>query len=273
MIKLKQFRQSPGFCGPASLKMVFDYYGVRTSEKEIAKMAGSCRDRGTNMQGMIKAAQHFGFHAFSKQRSSISDLKYFVQKGIPVIVDWFFVNEGHYSVVVDIDSKNISLMDPTLRNMRIYVRRRKLPIAAFLKVWFDFSANFIENPSDLIIRAILVVTPFSLEKERIMDYRDILKTISKAAKSRQTLKIYYPKTVKSMEGWREVEPYSLSTDILPEGEHLIYGADRLSPGHIFNAYTVGSNDKNFHSFIIGKIRSARLTGKKFKARNNWKVEF
>jgi len=44
MIKLKPFRQTPGLCGPASLKMVMDYYGVSVSEKEIARVAGSTRE-------------------------------------------------------------------------------------------------------------------------------------------------------------------------------------------------------------------------------------
>jgi len=105
-----------------------------------------------------------------------------------------------------------------------------------------------------------------------MDFKEILKIIAKAGSKLETVEIYYPKTENSPSGWREVEPYSLATDIGEEGEHLIYGKDRLSPGHIFNGYT-GAGDRHCHSFIIGKIKSARLTGHKFKPRNNWKVEF
>lgn len=104
-----------------------------------------------------------------------------------------------------------------------------------------------------------------------MDFREILRIIAKAAKNLETVEIYYPKTENTPAGWREVEPYSLTTDIGSEGEHLIYGEDRLSPGHIFNGYTVGSKDNHCDSFIIGKIKSARLTGKKFKPK--WSVEF
>lgn len=106
-----------------------------------------------------------------------------------------------------------------------------------------------------------------------MDYLEILRIIARAASKFETVEIYYPKTENSPEGWREVEPYSLTTDIPPEGEHLIYGEDRLSPGHIFNGYTVGSDDDHCDSFIIGKIKRARFTGNKFTPRNNWKVEF
>ena len=106
-----------------------------------------------------------------------------------------------------------------------------------------------------------------------MDFKEILKIIAEAAKKLETVEIYYPVTESRPEGWREVEPYSLTTDIPPEGEHLIYGNDRLSPGHIFNGYTVGDKEEFCKSFIIGKIKQARFTGNKFIPRNNWKVEF
>lgn len=153
MIKLKPFRQTPGLCGPASLKMVFDYYGVPVSEAEIAKIAGASKEKGVSKAGLIKAAKHFGFRVFSKEKSSLSDLKYFIKIKIPVIVDWFFEDGGHYSVVVDIDKKNIVFRDPSFKSLR------KMPIEKFLRVWFDFPGKFIKNQKDLILRLILVVTP------------------------------------------------------------------------------------------------------------------
>jgi len=105
------------------------------------------------------------------------------------------------------------------------------------------------------------------------DYREILRIIARAGAESETVEIYYPQTENTPEGWREVEPYSLTTDVGPEGEHLIYGKDRISPGHIFNGYTVGSKDNHCDSFIIGKIKRARPTGNKFSPRNNWKIEF
>jgi len=106
-----------------------------------------------------------------------------------------------------------------------------------------------------------------------MDYLKILRIIAEAAKNLKTVKIYYPKTENSKEGWREIEPYSLTTDIGEEGEHLIYGQDRLSPGHILNAYTVRSQDDHCDSFIVGKIKMAKPSNRNFVPRNGWKVEF
>lgn len=106
-----------------------------------------------------------------------------------------------------------------------------------------------------------------------MDYKKILRIIARAGSKLETVMIYYPRTNKQLKGWREVEPYSLSTDIGREGEHLIFNKDRISPGHIFNAYTINTSDDHCDSFIIGKIKSAKLTDRKFMPRNNWKVEF
>ena len=108
---------------------------------------------------------------------------------------------------------------------------------------------------------------------KIMNYEKIIDLIAEAGKKKETIKIYYPATENTLKGWREVEPYSFSTDIGEEGEHLVYGQDRLSPGHIFNGYTVSSRDDHCDSFIITKIKAARLTNNKFKPRNSWQVEF
>jgi len=106
---------------------------------------------------------------------------------------------------------------------------------------------------------------------KYMDFKDILKVITEAAKKEETIEIYYPKTENNLAGWREVEPYSLATDIGEEGEHLIPDREIITPGHIFNAYTIGSRKKHCNSFILGKIKKIRLTGKKFKPK--WPVEF
>ena len=159
MIKLKPFRQTPGLCGPASLKMVMDYYGVSVSEKEIARVAGATRERGTSIKGLIKAAKRFGFKVFLKKDASLKDLEHFVERKIPVIVDWFDKEEGHYSVVVDINKRNVVLMDPALRKILIYIRRRVFPREVFYRLWFDFPKKFIRTPKDLVLRAMLVVAP------------------------------------------------------------------------------------------------------------------
>jgi len=56
MLNIKLYRQKPGMCGPASLKMVLEYYGIEKTEDELAVMAGYISTIGTISEGLIKAA-------------------------------------------------------------------------------------------------------------------------------------------------------------------------------------------------------------------------
>ena len=159
MIKLKPFRETPGLCGPASLKMILDYYGVSVSEEDLAKVCGASKEKGTSIKGLIKGAKHFGFSVFLKEKSTLGDLKYFIKKKIPVIVDWFAEDDGHYSIVVDINKKEVVLMDPALRKILVYIRRRKFSPATFRRIWFDFPGDFIESKKQVVLRLMLVITP------------------------------------------------------------------------------------------------------------------
>lgn len=156
MIPLKPFRQTPGYCGPACLVMIFDYYGIKMTEKEIAKKAGSIRSIGTNTKGLVKVAKELGFKTILKDNADIKDLKSFIKKEIPVIVDWFSPEgepDGHYSVVVNIDKQNIYLQDPELGHLR------SLNLQVFKRLWFDFPGNFIKSSNDLVLRRMLAVHP------------------------------------------------------------------------------------------------------------------
>lgn len=152
MLKIKSFRQKKGFCGPASLKIVLDYFGVRKSEKELAELSGCAKSKGVGAENLLKTAKKLGFKGFIKDFSEISDIKkYVLKKKIPVIVDWFSQDEGHYSVVVGINKKNIYLQDPELGKIR------KLEIEKFKRIWFDFPGNFLKSKTEIIIRRMLVI--------------------------------------------------------------------------------------------------------------------
>jgi len=153
MLKLKHFRQQKaGFCGPASLKMVLDYYGVNKSEKELAELSNCTISKGVKAEDLLKAAKKLGFKGFIKDFSEIKDIKkYVLKKKIPVIVDWFSIDEGHYSPVVDINQENIYLQDPELKGIRT------MKIKTFKRVWFDFPGNFLHSKDEIIIRRMIVI--------------------------------------------------------------------------------------------------------------------
>jgi predicted double-glycine peptidase len=134
--------------------MVLAYYGVRATEQELGRRAQTTVRRGTTGERLVRAARALGFQAYLKDRVSLAELRRLVVKQrVPVIVNWFSEDDGHYSVVVHLDRKNIYLNDPELK------RVRKLDLLTFRRVWFDFDGDFFRSPKDLILRRIIVVKP------------------------------------------------------------------------------------------------------------------
>ncbi len=151
MLRVKHFRQKPGYCGPASLKMVLSYFGVEKSEEELVRLSKCLKDKGAEAENLLKAAKKLGFKGFIKDYSDFKDVKKFLKKKIPVIVDWFSVDEGHYSVVVGVDDKKIYLHDPELGRLKV------MRLKEFKTVWFDFPGPFLKSEKDLIIRRMIVI--------------------------------------------------------------------------------------------------------------------
>lgn len=153
MLKIKPFEQSRGFCGPTSLRSVFLYFGIKKSEKEIAKLASATIDKGTTAQGMLKAARQLGFKAWSKDNANFADIAKLLKHKIPVIVDWFHNDDGHYSVVVELTKKHVTLMNPRFGTFD------KIDCATFRRIWFDFPGDYIKSKNDVIIRRMIVIEP------------------------------------------------------------------------------------------------------------------
>lgn len=152
MLQIKPFRQRTGFCGPASLKLILEYFSIKKTEKEIASLCGYKKSKGVEAKRILKAAKKMGLKGFIKDCSEIKDIrKYVLKKKVPVIVDWFSTDEGHYSVVVDIDKENIYLQDPELG------RPRAMRIGEFKRVWFDFPGDFLKSKDEIVIRRLIVL--------------------------------------------------------------------------------------------------------------------
>lgn len=162
MLKVKSFQETlhEDMCGPASLKMVLDYYNVEKTEKELAKMAGLKKGLGVDDKGIKKVAEKLGFKVVIKNNNSFKDIQKWLDREIPIIVDWFTrgrndyseseTADGHYSVMAGLDDKFIYLQDPEIGKMR------KIKRDDFMRVWFDFKGEYL-NPNELIIRQIIAV--------------------------------------------------------------------------------------------------------------------
>ena len=118
---VKPIRQTPDYCGPTVIQMFLYRDGIEASVEEIAKIAGTTKENGTSIEGMVKALEHYGYETSAKELSTPDDLRYYINKQIPVIVDWFSpegVPGGLYSIVVGINKKNVPLRAPSFPKIR-----------------------------------------------------------------------------------------------------------------------------------------------------------
>jgi len=162
LLDIKSFQETlhANMCGPASLKIVLRYYGIEKSEEELARLTGMVPDLGADDKGIEKAAKSLGFNVEIRSESSFNDIESWLNKGVPVIVNWFTrgrsdypdseVADGHYSVVAGLDDEHIYLQDPEISGMR------KIKRDDFLLVWFDFKGVQIK-PDELIIRQLIAI--------------------------------------------------------------------------------------------------------------------
>ena len=153
LLNVKPFRQSAGHCGPASLKIVLEYYGIHKSEKELSRLVGSTTAMGVSAENIARAAKKLKMNAIIKDYSNLADIASYLNRGILVIVDWFSQTDGHYSVVVGLSKENIYIQDPELGFLRTMKRH------AFMTLWFDFEGKYMVRKEDIIIRRMIAISP------------------------------------------------------------------------------------------------------------------
>ena len=163
LLSVKPFQETlhAGYCGPAVLKMVLSYYGIEKTEQELAELAKTTQELGTDDMEIKRVLEDFGLKVVIQNESSFEDIKQWLDKKVPVIVDWFTrgraeygdseVPDGHYSIVVGLDESHIYLQDPEIGDLR------KIERNDFMKVWFDFKGEYIASWDDLVLRQLIAV--------------------------------------------------------------------------------------------------------------------
>jgi len=145
-IKIKPIKQSRGYCGPACLKMILDYYGIKLSQNKIAKLTKTSRIYGCREKNIVKLAKKLGFKAIVKANSNINELRKLTNKGIPVIAAWTSPEEGsHYSVISGFQGRKILIADSH------FGRILKKDMKWFEERWFD------KVDSKLIKREVIII--------------------------------------------------------------------------------------------------------------------
>lgn len=150
-IPVPEVEQLPAMCGPASLRAVLLFWGLDVSQDELAAMSEWTERLGAPAEGLADAARALGFDARVESDRTLDDLKSWSSRGVPIIVEWFSKDEGHYSVLVSANDDEIGLMDPYLGEDR-FIRTD-----SFMRTWFDFEDT--NDTTGFLRRQLIVVTP------------------------------------------------------------------------------------------------------------------
>lgn len=162
MLDVKPFQETlhADMCGPATLKIILDYYGIHKQEKELAELTGVIGGVGIDDTAIEKAARTFGLKVEIKNNATFEDIEKWLERNVPVIVDWFTkgrpdykdseVADGHYSAVIGLDDDYIYLQDPEIGGVR------KLDRGDFIRVWFDFRGEYLK-PDELVVRQLIAI--------------------------------------------------------------------------------------------------------------------
>jgi|SRR3989344_2454368 len=98
LLDVKPFQETlnADMCGPASLKIVLEYYGINKSEDELARLCKFKEGLGVDDEGIKSAAEKLGFKATIKNNSSFEDIEKWLKREVPVIVNWFTKGRTDY---------------------------------------------------------------------------------------------------------------------------------------------------------------------------------
>jgi len=128
-----------------------DYFGFERTEEFWKKKTGRYfinGDTGKREYGywddrFLRYAKKIGYRGFCKDNADVEDVKGFIKRGIPVMVDWFSPREGaHFSVVVGFGRNKIFLADPAFGKIKAYA------LPWFLRRWSDHGFVAKDHPKN-----------------------------------------------------------------------------------------------------------------------------
>ena len=94
--------QQPGYCGPAALAMLANFYGQPVSQAAIANAIYLPDIHGTLTADLADYAKHFNLWT-RQYRGTTTDIRQKLAAGVPVIVLGKFGNKLHFFVVLGFD--------------------------------------------------------------------------------------------------------------------------------------------------------------------------
>src|SRR3990167_292549 len=136
-------------CGPATLTMILNWYGVKVTQSELGDQmrpyqipSGDNDDKTIFTYEFTQWAQKYGLSALGRRNGDIETLKRFTANGIPVVVKtWLHLNEdiGHFRIVRGFNEEaQVIIQDDSYEGPN-----RRISYFDFLSMWQPFSYYYI----------------------------------------------------------------------------------------------------------------------------------
>ena len=105
------------FCGPAVAVTLLTAYGIRATQKKVARLAHTTKAAGTSTKGLASALRSFGMQVREDNGRSLRDIHHASREGKTVIVCYTEPreNSGHYAIVERFRGGKIFLWNPDER--------------------------------------------------------------------------------------------------------------------------------------------------------------
>jgi hypothetical protein len=151
-------RQSTTYsCGAAALQALLSYWGIDKRERDLMQALETSEAEGTSPEAIVKVAKEIGCEAYTKENLGLKDIEESLRREIPVICAiqaWADIHsarfswekaweDGHYVIVIGLDSQSVYVEDPSLLGTRGIIPRDE-----FLARWHDYRGEPPYDPSD-----------------------------------------------------------------------------------------------------------------------------
>jgi ABC-type bacteriocin/lantibiotic exporter with double-glycine peptidase domain len=156
-------------CGPASLRTIFYYYGIRVSEQELVDTA-DVTEEGTSEYQMRQLAHEYGFSFYGRANGHLKDVAKFIEKGIPILIcyqDWGKPtgNNGHYAVLTGIDKDWVEIADPANHNGTPIAHSKRMQKDNFMRRWFEDEIDDSTGEKQRVRRWFAIIRPKKKKKK------------------------------------------------------------------------------------------------------------
>lgn len=143
MIDLKPIEQTGNYdCGVAAAAMVLKHFNVSVDYRSLMLACKTSKTSGTKPEDLANAIQDVSEDIVAKVHTRIPWNELIKLNKDPralVVLDFWDVDDGHYVVMVDVNSSYIVVADPSTGKYRLITRE------IFETNWFDYENDYQFN--------------------------------------------------------------------------------------------------------------------------------